>query len=101
MTTSGNDPPIRNERFHAHHGRLSRLQVAVEQQAMRLRAELGISAFEYLPLELAVTCLPNCEVLGLRHVPGITLQMLSYARTDGYRRFGALARRDGDNIQIV
>lgn len=68
---------------------------------MQLRTELHISEFAELPLYLASASLPNCEILGLRHVPGMTLKMLSYARTDGYSRFGALARRDGDSIQIV
>lgn len=68
---------------------------------MRLRAELAISEFVELPLDVAVRCLPECEVLALRHVPGMTLKLLSYARTDGYRRFGALACRNGDRIQIV
>lgn len=68
---------------------------------MRLRAELGVSDFEELSLEVAARCLPNCEVLGLRHLPGITLHELVYARTRGYHSFGALARREGDNIRIV
>jgi hypothetical protein len=68
---------------------------------MRLRAQVGVADYAYLPLELAVTSVPNCEVLALRHVPGMTLQMLSYARTDAYQSFGALARRDGETIQIV
>jgi hypothetical protein len=45
--------------------------------------------------------LPNAEVLGLKRVPGVTLKLLSQARTTQYQRFGALARREGDTIQIV
>jgi hypothetical protein len=101
MTTNASQAHRKNERFRAHRTRLSASQIAIEQQAMRFRAQLSISDFEYLPLELAVSSIPNCEVFGLRHVPGITLQMLSYARTEGYRRFGAFARRDGETIQIV
>jgi hypothetical protein len=101
MTTSESPPPKESERLRARLLRLSRYQIAIEHEAMCLRAEVGISNFEYLPLDLAVTCLPNCEVLGLRHVPGISLQMLVHARTKAYETFGALARRDGENLQIV
>ena len=101
MTTSGNDPPHRNERFRANRVLLSKSQAAIEQEAMRFRASLGLSDFVELPLEVAVSRLPKCEVMGLRHVPGITLAQLSYAREKGFRRFGAFARRDGDTIQIV
>jgi IrrE N-terminal-like domain len=101
MTTNASQAHRKNERLRAHRSRLSAPQIAIEQQAMRFRAQLGISDFVYLPLELAVSSIPNCEVFGLRHVPGITLHQLSYARTVGYRSFGALARRDGETIQIV
>lgn len=101
MTTSASEQHKRNERAGANRFRLSKFQAAIEQEAIRLRAELRISELVELPLDLARTSLPNCEILGLRHVPGMTLKMLSYARTDGYNRFGAFARRDGDSIQIV
>ena len=101
MTTSESDDPQKAERFRAHRFPFGPYQSAIEQEATRLRVHVGASDFEYLALEHAVTCLPNCEVLGLRHVPGMTLQILSYARTEAYDRFGAFARRDGDAIQIV
>jgi hypothetical protein len=100
MTTSESDPQ-ETERFPAPRLPFGSYQSAIEQEASRLRVQVGASDFEYLALERAVTCLPNCAVLSLRHVPGMTLQMLSYARTQGYDRFGAFARRDGDVIQIV
>jgi len=68
---------------------------------MRFRADLGISEFVELPLDIAAARLPNCEVMGLKHVPGVTLELLAYAREQGYRSFGALAKRYGDSIQIV
>lgn len=101
MTTSESNPHPSNERVRAQRRYLSRYQFAIEQVATKLRAQVGVSDFEYLPLERAITCLPNCEVLGLRHVPGITLQLLIHARTKAYSTFGAFARRDGGSIQIV
>ena len=53
------------------------------------------------PLEHAVQSLPNCEVLALKHLPNITLEHLRYAREEGYRRFGAHAKRIEDSIKIV
>lgn len=101
MTTSANQPPRKSERFRAYLSRLSPLQVAVEQTAMRFRADLGISDFVELRLDVAALSIPGCEIFGLRHVPGITLRHLIHARTVAYRTFGALARRDGDSVQIV
>src|SRR5688572_10687349 len=101
MTTSASETHKRSERFRRHLLRLSPVQVAVEQTAMRFRADLGISDFVELPLDIAARSIPGCEIFGLRHVPGITLRQLIHARTVAYRTFGALARRDGDSVQIV
>lgn len=101
MTTSANEPPKKTERFRAHLPRLPAPQIAVEQKAMRFRANLGISDFVELRLDVAALSIPGCEIFGLRHVPNITLQQLIHARTAAYRTFGALARRDGDTVQIV
>jgi Zn-dependent peptidase ImmA (M78 family) len=67
---------------------------------MRLRAELGVSDYDYLPLETAVTCIPNCEFLSLRHVPSIPFEVLIYFRTDGYH-IGAFALPDERGVKIV
>jgi Zn-dependent peptidase ImmA (M78 family) len=101
MKINAVDHRKKNERFRANRFRLSKFQTAVEHEAIRFRAELGISEFVELPLDRAVARLPNCEVMGLKHVPGITLQQLSYAREQGYRSFGALACRVGEAINIV
>lgn len=83
MTRSVIDPSGKGDRFRVRRVRLPAAQVAIEHQAMRLRGELGISEFIELPLEIAVRCVPNCEVLGLRHVPGVTLDQVIHARTKG------------------
>jgi hypothetical protein len=101
MKISATDHRNRNERFRANRVFLSRSQAAIEQVAMRFRSSLGISEFVELPLDIAITHLPNCEVMGLKHVPGVTLQQLSHAREQGFKAFGALAHRYGDSIQIV
>jgi hypothetical protein len=62
---------------------------------------LDVSEYCYLPLDLALTYFSNCQTLGLRSVPGMTLEILIQARTTQYRSFGALARREGNEIQIV
>lgn len=101
MTTSASHLQHRNKRLRARRFRLSPFQSAIEQHAIRFRADLNISELVELPLELGVRRVPNCEVLGLKHVPGMTLQMLSQARTTQYHSFGALARHDGQKVQIV
>jgi hypothetical protein len=101
MTINESKIHKRNERLRAHRSRLSTFQSAIERHAIRFRAHLNVSEYCYLPLELALTRLPNAEVIGLKHVPGMTLDILSRARTTQYRSFGALARREGDKIQIV
>lgn len=68
---------------------------------MRFRAELRISDFECLPLDRAAATIPNGEVLALKHVPGVTLERLRYAREEGFTRFGALATRIDDDVKIV
>jgi hypothetical protein len=101
MTTSASEIPRRSERLRGYLPRLSLKQIAIEQKAMRFRADRGISEFVELPLEVAKLAIPGCEIFGLRHVPNITLQLLIHARTVAYGTFGALARRDGDTVQIV
>lgn len=101
MTISATKTLPKNERFRAHLPRLPPLQVAIEQKAMRFRADLGISEFVELPLDVAARAIPGCEVLGLRHLPGVTFQDVIYARTVGYHRVSALAKRIEDSIYVV
>lgn len=89
------------ERFLSQKLRLSARQSAVEQAAMRFRAELGVSDFECLPLDRAAATVPNGEVLALKHVPGVTLEQLRYAREEGFKRVGAMATRIDDEVKIV
>ena len=100
MTKSVRDTQERDKRFRAHRTRLTGFQVALEQDAMRLRAELNYSDYGYLPLENALKCVPNCDVLSTRHIPGIAYEDLIHFRTVGYH-VGAFAIRDEHGIKIV
>jgi Zn-dependent peptidase ImmA (M78 family) len=68
---------------------------------MRFRASLGISEFVELPLDVAVLGIPGCQVRSLRNLAGVLLQDVIYARTVGYNRVGAFAKRIGDSLYIV
>lgn len=100
MKISANQNPKKNERFLARL-RISDHQRAIEQEAMRFRAEIGVSDFQCLPLQLAAATIPNGDVLALKHVPGVTLEMLRHAREEGFQKFGAMATRVNGQIKIV
>jgi len=84
-----------------HHPRLPPVQFAVEQRAIRFRSEVGISEHQELPLDVAVRAIPGCEIFGLRHDPRLTYEQVVYLRTEGYRAFGAMAKRLDDRVYIV
>ena len=54
-----------------------------------------------MPLERAAAVLPNGEMLALKRVPNVTVEVPRHAREEGYLRFGALAMRIEDSIAIV
>ena len=68
---------------------------------MHFRAQLGISEYEELPLELTTRAIPGCEILALRHLPGVTFNHIVYARTVGYHKISAMAKRIEDTVYIV
>jgi hypothetical protein len=100
MNKSALQQKIKNERFNRHRFRLSATQTEIERHAMRLRDAIALSDYEYLPHEAAVATLGECEVVALKNVPGITLEQLLHARTDG-SHVGAFAFRDGQQMNIV
>jgi len=85
----------------ANHRRLPQTQFAIEQWAIRFRADLGISDYEELPLDVAARAIPGCVITGLRHLPGVTLEQVVYARDRGYCTFFAMAKLIDDRIHIV
>jgi hypothetical protein len=67
---------------------------------MRLRDAVGISDLDYLPHELAIATLGDCEVIPLKNIPTLTVEQLTLVRTYP-SRFGALAIRIEDRMSIV
>lgn len=100
MTRSVVDLKKKNERSRARRSGLPSAQFEIEERAIRLRARLRISEYQYLPHEAALGLIPNCEVWALKNIPGITLEDLVHFRTGGYH-IGAMAFRVDDSVMIA